>query len=268
MRSPSAARRTAALFVAICGLATVVTFGPAGPAATAQSLRDQIPIVAGTALEVEGARFCTAGAVLRATGLLSRAWPIANATRYVVMAGHCGTVGETVKVGDAVAGTITWVSSDYDLALVKIPPSTVQRPVCSGASQLHHCSIPPATPRAVGRIILNRGSTQQAVPVPGFGIAGVGEHFCTSGAVSFVNCTFEIASVKSSWLSPGELAAHTTTGFSLQPGDSGGPVANISGRLYGIIISGGEDDHAGVFGYIPMSTIFHDLGYDYELAPA
>lgn len=268
MTVPSAAHRAVALVVAICGLSTVVTLGPSGPAATAQSLRDQIPIVAGTALEVQGARLCTAGAVLRSTSLLSRARPIANATRYVVTAGHCGNVGETVKVGDSAAGTVIWASLTYDLALVKIPPSTAQRPVCSGASQLHHCTIPPATPRAVGRIILNRGSTQRAVPVPGFGIAGVGERFCTSGAVSFANCTFEIASVDPSWLSPGELAAHTTSGFTLGPGDSGGPVANISGRLYGIILSAGTEDHEGIIGYIPMSTIFHDLRYDYELAPA
>lgn len=264
----SSARRTAALMLGICGLATIVTLSPAVPAATAQSLRDQIPIVAGTALELPGGRLCTAGAVLRSTSWFARTSPIGSATRYLAFAGHCASQGDTIKVAGQVAGTVTWVSSHYDLAIATIPPSTVQRPICSGASQLHHCTIPPATPRAVGRIILNRGSTQQAVPVPGAGIAAVGEHFCTSGAVSFVNCAFEVAETAPGEFPPGELAARTTNGITLEPGDSGGPVANVSGRLYGIILSRGEDEYRDIIAYLPMDIIFQDVRYDYALAPA
>ncbi|MHC2186202.1 hypothetical protein ACVLV4_001855 [Rathayibacter agropyri] len=268
MTLTSSARRTTALLLGICGLATLITLTPAVPAATAQSLRDQIPVVAGTALEVQGGRLCTAGAVLRSVNWFSRASPIGSTTRYLAIPEHCADLGNTIKVGGEVVGTVTWVSSHYDLAIVMIPPSRVQRPICSGASQLHHCTIPPTTPRAVGRIVLNRGSTQQAVPIPGVGIAAVGERFCTSGAVSFVNCAFEVADTATAGLPPGELAARTTNGISLQPGDSGGPVANVSGRLYGIIISRGEDDERDIIGYLPMDIIFRDLGYDYALAPA
>lgn len=267
MTVTSSALRTLSLCAGICGFAILATLCSSPPAATAQSLRDQIPIVAGTSLGVQGAPRCTAGAVLKSRSWIARATPIGRATRYVVLAKHCANLGDEVTVDGAVVGTVSWVSPNYDFEIAKIPPSTVQRPMCSGASQLHHCTITDATPRAVGRIILN-DSAQGATPIPGIGIPAAGERFCTSGAVTFVNCAFESIDVPVFGFAPGEVAARTVTGNNITAGDSGGPVAGLNGRLYGIILLWGINEYTGIMGYLPMPTILQDLGYSYELAPA
>lgn len=265
MRVTFSARDAATLIAVIC---VVTLLGPVIPAANAQSLRNQIPIMAGTALGLPGARRCTAGAVLRSRSWISLATPVRRATRYVVLARHCTDLGNPITVGGEVVGSVTWASPDHDLAIATIPPSTVQRPLCSGPSQLHHCVIPSATPKAVGRIILNDGSTQRAVPIPGTGVPAVGERFCTSGSVSFVNCGFRYVDVPRRDWNPGAAAARTYNGRTVIFGDSGGPVASIGGRLYGIILFRGEPTYPGMMGYLPMYVVFQDLGYTYQLAPA
>lgn len=261
-------RRIVTILAGICGLATLATLSPAVPSATAQSLRDQIPIVAGTALQLPGSRLCTAGAVLEARTWMSRATPVGRATRYVVLAKHCADIGSAVTVGGQVVGSVTWASSTYDLAIATIPPSQVQRPVCSGASQLHHCTIPAATPRAVGRIVLHRGPLLVAVPVVGFGVPAAGEFFCTSGAVSFVLCGFASVPIPPMWWPVGAVAAGTYDGLMPVPGDSGGPVVSYGGRLYGIIISGAINEYTGTLAYLPLPLVLQELGYIYGLAPA
>ncbi|NRD08945.1 trypsin-like serine protease [Rathayibacter agropyri] len=197
--------------------------------------------------------------------------PVARATRYVVLAGHCAGLGDEITVGGQVVGTVTWKSTNHDVEIVKIPPSMISRPICSGASQLHHCTISNPTPKAVGRIILGSGPLPEAVPVRGIGVPALGERFCTSGAVSFVICSFEleeeIPPPFGTWR-PDEMAARTHNGYNTVDGDSGGPVASMGGRLYGIILVGGRDRIAGIMGYLPMDVIFQDLGYEYGLAPA
>lgn len=265
IRSP---RRATAILAGICGITALATLCPAVPSATAQSLRDQIPIVAGTALQLRGYGLCTAGAVLQPRTWLSRATPVGRATRYVVLAKHCGGLGSTVMVGDQVVGSVTWTSSTYDLAIATIPPSIVQRPICSGASQLHHCTLPDATPRAVGRVVLQRGLFPAAVPVPGFGIPAIGEHFCTSGAMSLVLCGFSSVPLPPTLWPAGAVAAGHYDGLMPIPGDSGGPVVSYTGRLYGIITSGVIDAYGGTLAYLPLPLILEELGYIYGLAPA
>ncbi|MHC2186205.1 hypothetical protein ACVLV4_001858 [Rathayibacter agropyri] len=259
-------RRT--LLAGICGTALLTSLCPAAPAANAQSVRDQIPVVAGTALRVYGYYRCTAGVVLQSRSWVSLATPIGRATRYVVLAKHCADYADPISVDGQVVGRVSWRSPTHDIELVTIPPSVVQRPVCSGASQLHHCTIPPATPRAVGRIILNSNPPENAVPVAGIGVPAVGERFCTSGSMSYINCAFEIADIPPDPSHPGEELARTVTGATLQPGDSGGPVTSVSGRLYGIITARGRDSYVGTIGYVPMFVLMQDLGYLYDLAPA
>lgn len=264
------ARRTVALRAGICALALAALLGQAAPAATAQSLRDQIPIVAGTSLGVEGAHRCTAGAVLQSRTWRSLVAPVARATRYVVLAGHCASLGEEITVGGQVVGTVTWISPTHDVEIAKIPPSMISRPLCSGASQLHHCTIANPTPKAVGRIILSNGSLPEALPIRGIGVPAFGERFCTSGAVSFTNCSFELEDEVPAWGTwrPDEMAARTHNGHNVVDGDSGGPVASMGGTLYGIILIGGTHRIAGIMGYLPMDVILQDLGYQYGLAPA
>ncbi|MWV29523.1 serine protease [Rathayibacter iranicus] len=264
-RSP---RRATAILAGICGITALATLCPALPSANAQSLRDQIPVVAGTALQLRGYGWCTAGAVLEPRTWLSRATPIGRATRYVVLAKHCAGIGSAVVVGGQVVGSVTWRSATYDLAIATIPPSQVQRPVCSGASQLHHCTLPDATPRAVGRIVLHSGPLPATVPVPGFGVPAVGEFFCTSGAMSFVLCGFSSVPIPPISWPPGTVAAGTYDGLMPIPGDSGGPVASYSGRLYGIIISAAINEYRGTLAYLPIPLVLQELGYIYGLAPA
>lgn len=266
MTAISSARRFLALLAATCALALL---GPAAPAATAQSLRDQIPIVAGTSLGVQGAHRCTAGAVLRSSSMMSLLSPVARATRYVVLAKHCAGLGVEVTVGDQVVGTVTWRSATHDVEVVRVAPSMVSRPLCSGSSQLHHCTISNPTPRAVGRIILSNGGLPEAIPIQGTGIPAFGERFCTSGAVSFTNCSFELEEeVPAFGWAPDEMAARTHNGYNVVDGDSGGPVASTGGKLYGIILVGGRGQIAGIMGYLPINVIFQDLRYGYDVAPA
>lgn len=261
-------RRAVALLAVIGSCATLAALSPSAPAAADESLRDQIPIVAGTALELPGAGQCTAGAVLRSRTWMSLATPFRQATRYVVLAKHCAYVDDEIEVDGQVVGTVTWVSATYDAALATIPPSTVQRPICSGASQLHHCTIPPATPRAVGRIIVTNFSQPQAVPISGTGSPSPEQRFCTSGSVSFVNCGFRPAGVPPVGWGPGQLAGRTHNGRNVMIGDSGGPVMSVGGTLYGIITRGGYPRYPDMIAYLPIETILQDLGYSYDIAPA
>ncbi|AZZ56925.1 hypothetical protein [Rathayibacter iranicus] len=268
-RLRSLRRTVVALLASVCGSVALVALGPAAPAAQAQSLREQIPIVGGTVLEVPEDRWCTAGVVLKSRSWLSLASPVGQATRYIALAKHCARLGSDISVRGTVVGTVTWVSSRYDLEIVKIPPSTVQRPVCTGASQLHHCTIPPAIPKAVGRIILlDSAGREQVVPVRGKGLPANGERFCTSGAISFVNCSFETVYVPPSARDMLPACARSRTTRSIVGGDSGGPVASTDGKIYGIILLEGYGPKAGLMGYLPIDLIFQDLGYTYDLAPA
>ncbi|PPI52137.1 hypothetical protein C5D35_10515 [Rathayibacter toxicus] len=253
---------------------TVATLFIGAPPAQAQSLREQIPMMAGTALSVPGYRQCTVGAVLTKRSAFSMLTPTGRATRYLLIAKHCAPYkGAEIKLDETTIGTVSWLSATYDAELVKVAPSTTQRPICTGASQLHNCFIPSATPRAVGKVILNSGSTQAAVPVPGTGLPAPGERFCTSGSVTFVNCSYEATGVPPEGWDPGELAARTNGRYNVLPGDSGGPVASIGGRLYGIIVQQGHGAHdrhnyQGLMGYLPIDTVLQDLSWTYALAPA
>lgn len=199
---------------------------------------------------------------------MSLASSFRQATRYAVLAKHCTGLGREIRVGGEVVGTVNWASPNYDVALATIPPSRVQRPLCTGASQLHHCIIRAATPRAVGRIIITNVARPAAVPISGTGSPSPEELFCTSGAVSFVNCGFLPAGVPPSGWGTGELAARTTNGRNVMFGDSGGPVMSIGGTLYGMIVLGGYPTYPDMMGYLPVETIFQDLDDEYGLAPA
>ncbi|MWV29528.1 hypothetical protein [Rathayibacter iranicus] len=261
-------RRRVALLAALCVMATLTSLWTTTTAANAVDLRDQIPIVAGTGLELQGGRQCAVGAVLKSRNWMSFATPYRQATRYAVMAKHCVWVGAEVELWGRNVGTVTWESPTYDFALVTIRPSTAQRPVCSGASQLHHCTIPAATPRAVGRIIIDSPSGPRSVPISGIGSPTPGERFCTSGSITNVNCGFHPAGVPPTGWEAGQLAARSTNGRNVAPGDSGAPVMSIGGTLYGIVIQAGYPLHRDLLAYLSIHAIFQDLDNAYAIAPA
>lgn len=43
---------------------------------------------------------------------------------------------------------------------------------------------------------------------------------------------------------------------------------SVGGTLYGIIARGGFPVYRDMMGYLPIETIFRDLGNEYQLAPA
>ncbi|PWJ65326.1 hypothetical protein B0H03_103173 [Rathayibacter iranicus NCPPB 2253 = VKM Ac-1602] len=261
-------RRILALVAGACCATALAVFAPALPAANAESLRDRIPIMAGTALELPDHQQCTAGPVLRSRSLISRLTYLGAATRYVILPKHCAPEGAIVRVAGQIVGRVTWTSPRYDIGIVTVPPSTVQRPVCSGPSQLHHCTVPTATPKAVGRVILSRGQLQGTVPLSQTGEPSSGERFCISGAVTFTSCGFGFSDAAPVALPSGALGARSYDGHLPEHGDSGGPVISVHGTLYGIIICRATRADTIILGYLPIAFVLREIGENYELAPA
>lgn len=238
----------------------------AGPA-VAQEVRTQLPIVAGTRVDVPGSRQCTVGAVLQATGLFSRISAFQRGIRYLVIAKHCAQNGAEIKVAGQDVGSVIWTAPDDDLEIVRVDPNVRRQPVCSGASQLHRCTIiEDVFPRARGRVFLNTPFGERPIPLSRSDAPGANETFCTSGSSTGVNCSWTTVPTPARGYSPGEVAAAHATGIGVIAGDSGGPVVGVNGQFYGIIVTRGLRENYGLMGYIPAGRVFQKLGSGYELA--
>ncbi|QWL30688.1 S1 family peptidase [Rathayibacter toxicus] len=258
---------TALLCLALLG--TVIA--GAAPAQAQAQIRDQFPVVAGTALETPGARQCTIGAILKSSSFPDLLIMYRRATRYAVIARHCiNFVGDTVKVGGEDLGNVSFISRTDDIALIKIKPNTRRQPTCFSSSLGPRCAIASSsTPRAEGQVILGSPASPRLMRVRGTGVPTRDETFCTSGSVTGVNCTWRTTPTPpaSDGFDPGEVAARTTSpALSVVFGDSGGPVLNTRGQLYGIIVRRGTDHLLGVAGYVPMSRVWATIGNYYNLA--
>jgi hypothetical protein len=235
--------------------------------ASAQTSRSDLPIVAGTRVGVPGMRQCTVGAVLRATGLLANFTEYSRGIRYLLIAEHCAQDRAEVKVGGSVVGNVVWTAPQDDLELVRVAPSTRRQVVCSGASQLHRCSIvETVTPLAVGKVILSTPFGERPIPMRPPAVPGTDESFCTSGSSTGVNCSWITTPTPREGFRPGQVAAGHTEGIGVIVGDSGGPVVGRQGQFYGIIVSRGLDQNAGLMAYIPAERALHAVGSGYELA--
>jgi len=223
--------------------ASVTAMAIGSGTAQAATRRQQLPIVAGTELSFEGS-WCTAGLVLQANGFLSNLTQYRVATRYVLTAGHCGDVGESVSVEtdseEIVVGTVTWKSEVSDLALVEVPPGQTRRQQCSVGSSGEFCTIViDYYPRATGDVILNTpaadiGGGRQTRAVTGTGTPSTNEVFCTSGRTTDILCTWGAVDF-SAENQPAGTAWAETFASNVVAGDSGGPVVSRSGTVYGVI---------------------------------
>ena len=254
-------------------VASLIVFSSEQRAFAAGPIRQSLPIVAGTKLTYSGHRDCTAGLVLRWTGTLSNLTPYQRAVRYVLTAGHCGGVNTEVKVADISVGKVIWKSGKHDLALIRVEPSATRHAVCSAPSTGMSCSIAvDYTPRAVNQIILPslRTRSEGLVRVTGTGAPSTNEVFCTSGAVTGVICTWGKEHV-TGWAHPIEndtFRYAETYGSNIVQGDSGGPVASTSGKVYGIIAEFGrpETHSATSMRYHSLDQFFSEQ-HGYALAP-
>ncbi|WP_369076222.1 trypsin-like serine protease [Curtobacterium poinsettiae] len=260
-------------------VAMIVAF--AAPAVISESAdaadslaRNSLPVRAGTQLVFAGTRsgphfspdaVCTAGPVVRSTGIFARLSQYARAVRYVVTAGHCASeTGQTVRVGTVSVGAVTWISGRYDLALVRIEPLSSRHQQCHSTSGgFVRCHIVVDwQPRASGQVILirNRAGHEQSVAVQGTGTPAPREIYCVSGRSSGVICSFRSVP-KPPDLEPGAGQAFSETfGANTSDGDSGGPVVSQSGRIYGVHVQGGDPESRfpTIEAYIPIGLFFRE----------
>ncbi|MHC2185204.1 hypothetical protein ACVLV4_000842 [Rathayibacter agropyri] len=266
-RAPGVSRRILCALAALSACVALLLTG-AAPAYAISEFRQQTPIRAGTRVELPHG-YCTVGAVLSSTSWYAPLSPQMSATRYAVLAGHCGDEGESVSVADrGIVGRVIWKSGLSDLEIARIDPLARANFNCGTGSMIRHCTpFTSYTPRAHGSIFLpDHTGRIVSMPIDGTGVPGENEVFCTSGAVSGVNCAWGIASLPPD--APPYLLGATTWLASTTRGDSGGPVASRGGRLYGIISDGARttSTRPDLMTYVPISRLFEEQP-GYVLAP-
>lgn len=279
--------RSARLLIA-CAAVTLTCLTPLivapSSAQAVGAVRTSLPIVAGTKLTFSepsppgtytADSYCTAGAVLKSTTYLSRLLPFSAATRYVLTAKHCASLGATVRVGEDNVGRVTWTSPDRDLELITVNPESHRNTQCgpthSGAAR---CSIIQSfTPRAIGKIVLHLpySNFERAIPVAGMGEPSATQQICTSGYRTGPNCTFRLVTLppnaEAEARARGQMVIRSTVAGTDQ-GDSGGPVASPGGVLFGIHHGSADPEHySNVSIYTPLSEFFREQP-NYALAPS
>jgi hypothetical protein len=229
--------------------------------------RTALPVVAGTRLTFEGQhtgpaqvpdRDCTAGAVVRLTGLLNNLTPYQRAVRFVVTAEHCASLHENVRVGRAEVGYVYWVSHESDLALVRIEPTATPRRHCSPGSHGEVCRIEnDYAPNALGKVLraINLRGRELALSATGVGTPEPGEVFGSSGSSSGLKYTLRSIPVPPG-VQRGRHKVTADTGSPLStPGDSGGPIFSRRGVIYGIH-SGHLVATPNIITYTPIQQFF------------
>ncbi|WP_146077483.1 hypothetical protein [Rathayibacter rathayi] len=238
----------------------------APPASAAPPVRERRPIVAGSFIHSSMNQGCTVGAVLKRYGVGSLASPIAAATRYLVTTAHCAPhIDSEFSMDDVPIGVVTWISSTDDLELVQVAPE-----VSTHGCFSYGCFVGGVAPRprAVGKVVM--GPLQREAPVRMLppGSPAPGERFCTSGAVSSVNCNWVSEPNRPAhWGSDRGVLARALNATGMTQGDSGGPVISQQGNFYGIHTRGGLNPYLNLQEYIPAQEIFEQIGSQYGIAP-
>ncbi|NRD09131.1 hypothetical protein [Rathayibacter agropyri] len=243
-------------------------FSVATPANAQDDARFTSPLVAGASVSTSTGAFCTVGAVLKRTGPGANIVPYVAATRYLVLAKHCAPrIGATITFNFRPIGTVTWISATDDVELVQVAPEVTKPENCSGAHGCFHGSI--IAPRAVGRVVISTRGGERAVPMRAPAVPGADERFCTSGAVSHMNCNWMTDSERpANWGDDTGAIAQSTSGQTVEHGDSGGPVIGEQGQLYGIIQRVGTGPYTDLMQYLPIDQLFAQTGRAYEIAPS
>ncbi|CAQ02908.1 hypothetical protein ACR8AL_10140 [Clavibacter sepedonicus] len=276
---PARSKRLA-LAMLLTAFVTPSVVGGAASDASAQisPLRLQRPVMAGTKIRSASGANCTAGAVMKYSGIGTAISGFAAAKRYVLTSEHCGKKGEKFTLGSTVTGTVTWVSPDTDLELITVLPTSRTSRYCgpSHSGTLFCQNVTTYTPQADGRVVLSALNTGSPITpiVNRTGSPGDEESFCRSGAVGGVDCTLMLTHIPSPVLAglPGVASASPTSRRASEDGDSGAPVTSGSGgftnvALYGILYGGGW--YGGVWKnhYITIAKFFEETS-GYSLAPA
>lgn len=266
---PARTRRIAfgvmSIFLTVAALA-----GSAAPASAEGQPRTRFPLIAGTGLTMPGGRYCTVGAVLKRMGAGSLLSPALSATRYIVLAKHCSSgVGAVIRLNFVNIGEVVWQSSTDDVELAVIPPYRSPTPRACFGSVVSCIAGSAVAPRAVGRVMMSTRSGERSVPMRAPGTPAPGERFCTSGLESGVNCNWVSEAVRPpGWNDQTGTMARSTNAQGLLHGDSGGPVIGQNGELYGIIERRGEHEHGNLMQYLPIATVFDQIGHNYQIAPS
>jgi hypothetical protein len=256
-------RRWAVPVAAVATALALIVGGSAAPASAQEPvdpLRVAFPAVAGSRVISPTAQ-CTAGAVLTSGYISFTQYSLK--TRYILFAAHCASLHDDVTIGNGIHGTVTWRSSVTDTAIITVPPFARHSTHCNATSLGPHCTIITTyDAQAVGRVVTLPVYTRttRTVPVEGTGtITPSSGTICTSGITTGVQCGYSDTSVPATWAAarPGVRCLEEITG-SAAPGDSGGPVMNRTGTLYGIVLSGGRYGGVTKTCYFPIETFLEE----------
>lgn len=159
--------------------------------------------------------------------------------------------------------------------MVRVPPDVRWNVACAADPKWNNpCHLTyTVTPRAVGQVLTVPYGLPEfsSMPLAGVGSPAPGVKFCTSGAITDVNCAWVSAPIPPGPESPPEEVAKgaTNTYRPVQPGDSGGAVVSSHRLLYGFISYRRNPLNPSLpqfMGYTPVEY-FHQRQPDYTLAP-
>ncbi|AWG02755.1 hypothetical protein DZF92_09700 [Clavibacter michiganensis subsp. insidiosus] len=271
-------RKTVLLLVAGLALGTIAVL-PQAPEAASAHPRHEAPVRPGSLIVgLEDGKACTAGPVLASSALVRSAFRRMHAaTRYVLTAKHCFSMGADVNMVGGIKGVVMWQSPTDDVEMILVlPHATSTAPYVVPGSRSHHV-IPGRTiydPRAFNDVITARSPHLDQLffmRLTGTGNPGRSSAaFVTSGVTGGVfdrwfyeetppaqrNSNPNTASASSSLAGPNRPAA----------GDSGGPVYSTNGIVYGVLSGNVYAWGINHLRYTPIDVILRQLGGAYHLA--
>jgi hypothetical protein len=217
---------------------------------------------------------CTAGLILNDWSALGAITEYRRSVRFILTAGHCGSVGDHVTNPlEQVAGDVVWKSAVHDFLLIRVEPRLDHgvAPGCMpGSGSLPCVSISSHYyPRAIGNLFV--GGPQLSSNIAVNGITMSGASICISGGVGGTTCGHTSTPRPQSFPAdpPGRADLSFTNGpmTSIGEGDSGAPLYSSNGNAFGILTGGwGSDGTIAGARYTPVSQFFAEQS-GYGLAP-
>ncbi len=190
----------------------------------------------------------------------------------MVTTGHCGNVGDHVKVNGDDIGQVSWKSTISDLLIIEVPPLSERIHVCYIAPYGPHCIFSHRiTPRAIGQVLTYnlRAGGLGGVPITNFrdGVPDSVANFCTSVITTDVNCTWSKYQLPTHLITYAGEHGAITAGTPIALGDSGCPVYTPDGLVYGVHTSNYGITRPGVMTYISAGEFMVETNDRYDLAP-
>ncbi|HEY6797684.1 MAG TPA: trypsin-like serine protease [Kineosporiaceae bacterium] len=262
---------------AVLSLAGLLLAGSAGTTATSSAApqpRDAEPFMAGTSLrQADSHEGCTAGPVLQDNSLLGGITEYRRSVRFILTAGHCGTVGEQWTTTSGVfVGSVVWKSTTHDLMLIRVEPRLDQgvNPGCIPGSGTLPCVAISSHyyPRAVGRVFTGGPYNSDSIAVTGT-TRSAGD-ICISGGYNGTTCGHNSTARPPDFSDPPNAQGQAFTRGPMTlpgPGDSGGPVFSNNGNVLGVYAGAwARGDVWKGARYTPIDLFFAEQS-GYALAP-